>query len=254
MTIEVPRAALLPSLRALWREAFGDSDAFLDLFFDVAYAPSRARCIVEDGEALAALYWFDVSLDGKNLAYLYAIATRADRRGEGLCRRLMEDVHARLARQGYAGALLVPSEPSLFDFYANFGYEPCAPMQTILCRAEGEPIVLRRVDADEYGRLRARLLPLGGVVQEGDSLRLLARQESLFAGDGFVLAAHSANDRLVATELLGDTSLAPQILATLQLPEGRFRIAGNDRPFAMLRKLSAKKDFPPPSYFALAFD
>ena len=253
MTIEAPNPSLIPSMRTLWQEAFGDDETFLDTFFETAYSPARARCIVEGGEVVSALYWFDVSLDSKKLAYLYAIATRKSHRGQGLCRRLMDDVHARLKRNGYAGALLVPSEPSLFDFYAKMGYEPCAPMQTVVCRASGEPIALRRVDGEEYGRLRARMLPLGGVVQEGESLRLLERQESLYAADGLLLAAHKKDGRLIATELLGDPDLAPKILTTLGATEGRFRVVGTDTPFAMLCKLSGK-DFPPPAYFALAFD
>jgi len=253
MTIEAPTPSLLPSLRALWREAFGDSDAFLDTFFATAYSPTRARCIVDGGEAVCALYWFDVSLDSKKLAYFYAIATKKSHRGQGLCRRLMDDVHARLKKGGYAGTLLVPSEPSLFDFYARMGYEPCAPMQTLVCRAAGEPVALRRVDGEEYGRLRARMLPLGGIVQEGESLRLLEKQESLYAADGLLLAAHEKDGCLIATELLGDSSLSPRILTALGIPMGRFRVAGSDTPFAMLRTLTAK-DFPPPVYFALAFD
>ena len=253
MTIESPTPSRVASLRSLWKEAFGDGDAFLDTFFATAYSPSRTRCMVEGGEVVSALYWFDVSLDGKRLAYLYAIATRKTHRGQGLCRRLMDDVHARLKKAGYAGTLLVPSEPSLFDFYARMGYEPCAPMQTLVCRAEGEPIALRRVDGEEYGRLRARLLPLGGVVQEGESLRFLEKQEELYAADGLLVAAHRKRGQLLATELLGDPALAPRILATLGADEGRFRLSGGDAPFAMLYRLSSK-DFPPPTYFALAFD
>ena len=253
MTIESPTPVRHASLRSLWKEAFGDGDAFLDTFFATAYSPARARCVVDGGEVVSALYWFDVALDGKKLAYLYAIATRISHRGQGVCRRLLEDVHARLKGLGYAGAILVPSEPSLFDFYARMGYEPCAPMQTITCRAEGEPLPLQRLNGEEYGRLRARLLPLGGIVQEGESLRLLEQQESLYAAEGLLLAAHEKNGRLSATELLGDLSLAPRVLASLGLPEGDFRIAGGSAPFAMIRKLSGK-DFPPPASFALAFD
>ena len=55
MNIDVPRKGQIPALRALWREAFGDSDAFLDTFFATGFSPDRCRCIVEGGEAQAAL-------------------------------------------------------------------------------------------------------------------------------------------------------------------------------------------------------
>ena len=56
MTIDCPNQAQIPQLRALWQEAFGDTDAFLDIFFHRAYARSRSRCITQDGRVIAALY------------------------------------------------------------------------------------------------------------------------------------------------------------------------------------------------------
>ena len=47
------------SLRRLWKTVFGDSDAFLDSFFTIAYSPERCKFYQQDGEAICALYWFD---------------------------------------------------------------------------------------------------------------------------------------------------------------------------------------------------
>ena len=41
MTAVHPTAAHTDGLRALWKEAFGDGDAFLDLFFATAFARER---------------------------------------------------------------------------------------------------------------------------------------------------------------------------------------------------------------------
>ena len=254
-TIEKPTPALLPSLRRLWREAFGDGDAFLDDFMRTAFSPDRARCVTEAGEAVAALYWLDASIDGHRIAYLYAIATKQSHRGRGLCRLLMEDTHALLARAGYDGALLVPSEPSLFDFYARFGYAPCAPMRILTAAAAPSPYALsvRRITAEEYGVWRTRLLPRGGVVQDEVSLRFLETQYALYAGDGWITAARKEGRTLIATELLGDESLAPAIVAALGCTHGQFRVAGTHTPFAMIRPLT-DKPLPSPTYFSLAFD
>ena len=54
-----PRKEQIPKLRALWKEAFGDTDDFLDSFFETAFDKERCRCVVIDGEVAAALYWFD---------------------------------------------------------------------------------------------------------------------------------------------------------------------------------------------------
>ena len=255
-TIDRPTPELLPSMRTLWLEAFGDEDGFLDTFLKTAYEPARTRVLAEDGEVLSALYWLDASIGGRKLAYLYAVATRKSHRGQGLGRRLLEDTHTHLAALGYAGAILVPSEPSLFDFYARFGYAPCAPMQTLVCEAAGEPLLLRRVSGEEYCRLRERLLPRGGVCQAAEAMRLLEATATLYVGEDCLVAVTAVTKegaRIVATELLGDVSLAPRILQTLGASEGRFRIAGGDTPFAMVRPLT-DEPIPTPQYLALAFD
>ena len=59
MTIDSPKIDQLPQLRALWKEAFGDTDAYLDSFFTLGFSPERCRCVTEDGQVSAALYWFD---------------------------------------------------------------------------------------------------------------------------------------------------------------------------------------------------
>lgn len=254
MTIEYPLAAHLPSLRSLWKEAFGDGEDFLDRFFGVAFAPDRARCVTDaDGEAAAALYWLDATLEGKRIAYLYAIATRRAYRGRGLCRDLMRDVHALLRARGYAAALLVPSEPSLFDFYAKMGYAPCTPMQTVTAEAADGSLTLRRVCAEEYGELRRALLPPRAVGASREMLALLGEQEELYAGEELLLAAHREDGALVATELLGDPRRAGELLKFLGLTRGKFRVAGGETPFAAYLPLS--EDAPDaPLHFSLAFD
>ena len=71
MKIDHPAFEQVPGLRQLWQEAFGDSDAFLDGFFDTGFSPRRCLCVT-DGEPVAAVYWFDCRFAGEKLAYLYA--------------------------------------------------------------------------------------------------------------------------------------------------------------------------------------
>ena len=41
-----------PRLTALWQEAFGDTTAYIDAFFETAYAPERSRVALIDGEIM----------------------------------------------------------------------------------------------------------------------------------------------------------------------------------------------------------
>lgn len=240
----------IPGLRALWKKAFGDSDAFLDIFFSTAYAPDRCRCVAEDGLVQSALYWFDCELEGSKIAYLYAVATDPAYRGRGLCTMVMEDTMTVLRDRGYAGAVLLPQEDWLIQMYAGMGFAPCTTVAEKWVRA-GEAIPVRKIDAAEYAVLRRQLLPAGGVVQEGENLAFLGKLTDLYAGETF-LAAVSAEEELWCPELLGDREALPGLVKTLGFSEGRARMPGNERLFAMFRPLA--KDCPVPRYFGLVFD
>ncbi len=251
MRIELPTKEQIPSLRALWKEAFGDTDAFLDTFFGTAFSPERCRCICEGDTAVAALYLFDCLCAGRRTAYLYAVATARSHRGQGLCRALMEDTHAHLRKEGYALAVLVPGEKPLFGFYEKFDYRPFGGIRTFSCKAAEETIPLCEIGIEEYAHIRRRLLPPNAVLQEGENLAFLKTQASLYKGDGCLLAASKNGRFLRGIELLGESTVAPHIVRTLGCKTGTFRTPGEE-PFAMALPLAA--DAPAPEYFGLAFD
>lgn len=251
MRIDFPRPDQVPQLRRLWQLAFGDSVAFIDQFFQTGYAPERCRCVTVDGQAAAALYWFDVSCEGQKMAYIYAVATHPDCRGKGLCRALMEDTHALLVSQGYAAGLLVPDGDSLRRMYAKLGYRDCSNVSEFTCAA-GEAVPVRAVAVEEYAALRRKLLPDGGVVQEGENLSYLENYARFYAGTDFLLAAVPDGEALYGAELLGNRDAAPGILRALGYASGRFRSPGDDVAFAMFRPLIP--DAKPPRYLGLAFD
>lgn len=252
MTIDLPAPDQIPQLRVLWQAAFGDTDAFLDIFFHRAFAPERSRCITQDGRVVAALYWFDCSWGTKKLAYFYAVATDPACRGQGLCRKLMEDTHRHLAQLGYDGCILMPQEAGLFTMYGKFGYRICTYCRQFSCAAGGDPVPLKLVTPDEYAAARRTLLPENAVYQEGVTLDFLSTYARLYTGPGIALAAYPNEGRLTVCELLGNPQTAPQILSTLEFPEGTFRVPGRQKPFAMY--LSLTEDTAMPSYFGLALD
>ena len=248
MNIDSPTTAQYPQLKALWAEAFGDEDSFIELFFATGFSPERCRCITVNGSIAAALYWFDCEADGRKLAYLYAVATAKAQQGKGLCRALMENTHTLLREQGYSGAVLVPGEPELFGMYAKIGYTVINCMDKFSCVAAGS-CHIRRASPEEYTAARNTLLPVGGVRQEM-GLAFLAGYTELYIGADFTLAGSRSNDSFTAMELLGNRDSAPSILGALGLEKGTFRTPGTE-PFAMYHSLS---DSSAPTYFGLAFD
>lgn len=252
MMLDRPAPGQIPALRALWKEAFGDSDDFLDSFFAAAFSPDRCRCVTIGDSVAAALYWFDGSCEGRKVAYLYAVATGEAFRGQGLCRALLEDTHALLARQGYSGSIVLPAGDSLRQMYRRFGYRTCCTIREFVCTAASCPVPIRPIGRQEYALLRRSYLPKGGVLQENENLSFLETQANFYAGTDFLLAAQREENALEGLELLGSSANAPGILASLGCSQGSFRTPGEGRPFAMFRPLIPNAQAP--FYFGLAFD
>ena len=250
MTIDKPAREQIPQLRQLWKEAFGDSDAYLDSFFSRAFAPERCCCVTEEGRVKAALYWFACEFRGRKLAYLYAVATEKPSRGQGLCRILMAHTHSALQEQGYAGAVLVPATEDLRRIYGQMGYLPATTVTEFTCLAGEMPAAIRMLTAKEYAERRRERLPEGGVLQEGAMQDLLAEQCCLVSGEDFLLAAWIEDGVLHGEELLGSTDAAPAIVKALGAERGVFRIPGDNRPFAMYLPLT--EDSPKPDYFGIS--
>lgn len=252
MNISAPDQSRIPALRRLWKEAFGDNDTFLDMFFSTAFHPSRCRMISDGADAAAALYWFSCLYENRPLAYLYAVATAKSHQGQGLCHALLNDTKQHLKTFGYEGILLVPGNKELFPFYETMDFKTCSTVQRITCTAASKKISIERIDKTRYQTLRRAFLPIGSVIQEEENLTFLNALEMFYTGPGFLLAAHKKERLLCGTELLGNTDLAPQIVAALGCSSGHFQMPGKETAFAMHCPL-CHSNLPAPAYFGLSF-
>ena len=241
---------MITELRSLWQEAFGDSEAFMDDFFQVAYDKNRCRTIRKDGKTVSALYWFDVYMGTEKIAYLYGVATLNEYRGQGIAAYLIEKTCRQLQEKGYSGVILVPGSQELFAYYRRLGFFACTTIEQQQCAAEGN-VFLRRVNADEYALARRQMLPYRGVEQEGAFLELLQRQYDLFVGDGFVFCAAVNGGKAFIPEFLGDKALLPAIVGGLGVETAQVRTPGPGRSFSMYRPLNGSAA---PLYFGLALD
>jgi len=252
MNFEYPSEHHVSQLVKLWKKAFGEYDGFWELFLENAFLPDHCRCITENGQVTAGLYWFDCSCTTDKIAYVYAVVTDPRHRGKGLCRKLMEDVHTLLRSQGYASVMLVPADAELRKMYRKMGYEDCTSVSQISCTAGETAVEIRSIGTEEYTSLRRKFLPKNGVLQEGLNLTFLAAQAQLFAGTDFLLAAYLDGETLHGMELLGNPEAAPGILRALGCETGKFQTPGEERPFAMFHKLT--EDTVTPGYFGFSFD
>ncbi len=241
----------ISALRSLWKEAFEDSDEFLDMFFSTAYSYERCLATFIDDELAGALYIFDCELNGKKIAYIYAVATAKKHRGKGVCQALMHYTHDYLKKNGYTAAILVPGSRELFAFYEKSGYKTCGFLEEFECKKRKGNLKPEEITAKEYMSLRHKFLPENSVVNI--NTEFLNGQLSFFKGEDFIFAARKQDNGFFVAELLGCLEKAPEIVGYFGCEKGIFRSYGNSKPFLMGYTLT-EEPLPDNIYYPFAFD
>jgi len=239
---------VLQGLKNLWQSAFHEPMEAIDGFFANAFSPDRCRYFTENGIPICALYWFDCEYEGGKLAYIYAVATHPDHRGNGLASRLMKETHAHLKALGYAGAVLKPAA-GLFPFYEKLGYVNSGYIRRFTAEAGMPPLVLKELSPEDYCMLRRSYLPKDGVRQEGITLTYLHTFANFYAAENAI--ASVLKDEPVILEYLGDPDSAPGILSSLGIKTAEIPTIGNDIPFAMFHPLNCTKI---PGYLGISLE
>lgn len=191
MIINHPETKNIPGLTALWMQAFGDTEAFIEKFFSSGYSSHRCMVALEETTVVAALYWFDCIWEEKKIAYLYAIATDENHRGKGICNALMKHTHKHLQEQGYAGALLMPAEESLESFYGKMGYGRITP-PAFSDTPQHKTALWEAITPEEYLTLRQQYLPKGGVQHTLPALRYLSHFAKFYRFPGGICCGDPA--------------------------------------------------------------
>lgn len=280
----------IPAQRELWKLAFGDSDAYIDNFYNTYYRPERVVVLEEDGVLRSMTAWFDTAfvIPGRGeyrAAYLYAVATHPSCRGRGLAAGLLAGADGCFRSLGIPAVTTVPAEPSLHRFFGANGFRECFRTLSGTLRREEllQPPsgVLRPASPEEYGQVREQLLagvphiayPAGALAYQAGCCALGGG--GLFVGDpsGEPLCLCAERGELaVVKELLGSGRARRQAILDLPrvLPARRWEVRGpclqDERPdlwgepgeFAMLKwldpALEKTWDWDTTGYLGLAFD
>ncbi len=108
--------------KSLWKEAFGDSDAYIDWYFTNKILPGNSLGLF-DGDLISVVHMipYSISIQGKNLesAFIAGAATSKRRQGEGLMRTLLLESLRLMKERGIVITHLYPFKHS---FYENFGW------------------------------------------------------------------------------------------------------------------------------------
>ena len=205
-TFRIANPADVPGIAALWQEAFGDSRDAVEQFFE-SFPDCRSFVAECDGVIVSMVHALPQMLSPDTpAAYIYAVATAKERRGQGLCRQLMTFAEEDLREKGFSLCVLTPGEPSLFRFYESLGYE------TAFYRSRNPFPGGEEISLEAYAALREKFLTAPHVVYDENTLRYAQSVYGLrFYRTETGIAA--AGDRYTAEVLPEDVNGGPYAMA-----------------------------------------
>ena len=282
----------IPAQRELWKLAFGDSDQYIDNFYNTYYRPERVVVLEEEGAVRSMTAWFDTTfvVPGQGeyrAAYLYAVATHPDCRGRGLAGKLLAGADGYFRSLGIPAVTTVPAEPSLHNFFGANGFQECFIHDQLVGWREDFPgappppppsLTLEPLSPAQYGALREELLagiphisyPEDALTYQSGCCTLSGGgMYRISTGQGDVLACveRTENEMPLVKELLGSEPAQELFLGelpalfhtniwTVRTPHRGGPLPGHK--FAMLKwldpELEKAWDWDTVGYLGLAFD
>lgn len=241
----------IPALMDLWMEAFGEGKEEVLPFFCEIFPLCRAWQAEEGGTLCAMAYALphtvrigETAIPG---AYLYAVATKKEYRGQGIASRLLQEMEQALRVEGFAGLLLVPATAGLFAFYEKLGFLPFSFRDRMIIAAEaGEA---EGCSPEEYLSLRDKYL---GETPHNVPPAAVLNHLELFRWQDGCGAAERTERGTVFRELLGDPSGAAWALTAMGEATALAILPAGHVPYAVAKPLTA--DFPKTGYFAFAME
>lgn len=122
----------IPVLKRIWADVFDESREVLDRFFGDLFMPENTVVERVNGEVVSVVYMLPCAQsDGNRGMYIYAVATDPHFRGKGYATKLLNDANSVAKQRGFAFTVLVPGEPSLFEFYRKKGFDKTIKIKQI---------------------------------------------------------------------------------------------------------------------------
>jgi len=173
-------------IRQMWKTVFGDSDAYMDIYFRYNYRNERTLVYMENEKAVASLqmlpYQFTFCDTEIPVAYISGAATLPEARKKGYMQQLLLKSFDEMAKNGIPLSILVPQEEWLLKFYEKYGY-----VQTFDAGVEELPSLKTLLDkhkSDEktaYSEFDAQFRTKDMTVQKTfDDFRAIVEEAQLF--------------------------------------------------------------------------
>lgn len=259
--------------KEIWQLCFGDPEEYRELFFCEGYKADNSLVLLIDEILVARLTIIAVELAAPfrneiksyQGAMLYGVATHPDYQRQGLARELMTFTNQYLQRMGLEFSIVVPAEPSLFEYYRKLGYREAFSIREIsLTREMIENLVVERDEARErdelflaaspadYNYLRNTLLQgkLALLYQEED-IAYQQKISQMTGADLYILDCGAEKACLVAERMSATKLMIKELLGGFESLEAR-RDTMESVSHEKLRNFRESRNFGSPAVLSLA--
>ena len=209
----------LEAVAGLWESAFHDPAALVRALLTAGGLLGRGMAAVVDGAPVSVMFAFPgLDLGGRSAAYLYALCTRPDLRGQGLGSRVLEALTVRCFDGGADLVFLSPADAGLERWYREIqGLAALGGVSDVpLTLPAGAPGLCESVSAADYLRVRGGVT---GSLLQAQAMLLEAEGGGLFRltlSAGTALACVQPTPRgLLVLELLCSPETRAEALQTL---------------------------------------
>jgi len=124
-------------VRHIWKTCFGDTEAYMDLYFSALYQHENTLLCIKSGKPAGSLQFFlhemKCGTQKTSAAYIGGVAVLPAYRKCGIASALMEEAEHILSKRGIKLLFLVPAT---FSIYRRLGYAPFSCLSDITGKTE----------------------------------------------------------------------------------------------------------------------
>ncbi|MCQ2608494.1 MAG: GNAT family N-acetyltransferase [Bacteroidales bacterium] len=112
----------------LWKCCFGDSDEFIQFYFEKKYEDHNTFAIYDNQKMISVLqaipYTITINGTSYSAAYISGACTHPQYRNQHCMSNLLQETLTELRKRKIDIVFLIPQEQWLYDFYSKFGFKP----------------------------------------------------------------------------------------------------------------------------------
>lgn len=117
----------IPYLKDMWKSIFGDTDSYIDLFFNHRFSSDSSLVYIRDDRPISMLFFpqYDMKFYNQTVkaGYICGAATLPEYRSSGIMSEMIKYSFSVMKDRGDAFTVLIPASRGLYKYYERFGYK-----------------------------------------------------------------------------------------------------------------------------------